>query len=286
VRALREGRVDVLRYVPEGRADEVDALPGVRLLARPGLLTYYLMFDSRPGKGGPPNPFADRRVRQALSLAIDREAILRKLRGRGLPAEQLVQPGVFGHLTGLPPLAHDPQRARRLLAEAGYPDGFEVTLLHRALPTVEQVVASVRDMLGAIGVKVRLAAPDWKEVVEGWQQARLGFFYAGWRFETGDAWGFLRDVIQTRDPERGSGTMNPGFSDPRLDRLIEENGLILGEANRLRQYSELMQVALQEMPIVPVYHRLNLYGVADRVRWEPRLDGRMLAAEMRWADAP
>jgi len=84
----------------------------------------------------------------------------------------------------------------------------------------------------------------------------------------------------TRDPEHGTGAYNAGYSNRHLDRLIDENDQIFGEANRLKHYEMVMRVAADEMPLVPLYHRLNLYGVSRRVRWEPRLDGKMLATEM------
>jgi peptide/nickel transport system substrate-binding protein len=118
-------------------------------------------------------------------------------------------------------------------------------------------------------------------VIQQIRRGGLPFFLLGWRFENGDAASFLRDCLMTRDAARGSGTYNPGYSNPELDRLIEDNAQMFGDTARLAQYAELMKLALDELPIVPLYHRANLFGVSPRVEWRPRLDGKLLAAEMK-----
>lgn len=279
VRVLREGQVDVLRYLPENLAAELRD-GDVRVEERAGLTSYYLWLRSTAAPGAR-NPFSDRRVRQAVSLALDRPRIVQSLGGRGTPAVQLVQQGVFGHVTGLAPLAHDPERARALLREAGYADGFEITLVHRAQASQTLVARLVRDQLGLVGIRVGLEAPDWPDVIQQIRRGGLPFFLLGWRFENGDAASFLHDCLMTRDPARGAGSYNPGYSNPRLDRLIEDNAQMFGETGRLAQYGELMKLVLDEMPMVPLYHRANLFGVSNRVEWHPRLDGKLLAAEMK-----
>ncbi len=280
VEALRAGRADILRWVPEPMTREVSALPDIRIESRAGLASYYLWFKTETPKAGGSNPFADRRVRRAVSLAIDRTAIIEGLDGNGVVATQLVQKGVFGYVSSLPDLGYDPGQARALLQEAGWGAGFETVLVHRSQASVTAVARIVRDMLASVGIRAALDTPEWPVVVSGWTEGRLPFFLAGWRFESGDAASFLRDCLYTRDPQHGTGAYNAGYSNRHLDRLIDENGQIFGEASRLKHYEMVMRVATDEMPLVPLYHRLNLYGVSRRVRWEPRLDGKMLAAEM------
>jgi peptide/nickel transport system substrate-binding protein len=148
------------------------------------------------------------------------------------------------------------------------------------------VVQAVREMLAEVGIRVRMEAPPWPEVVAAWTSARLPFFYAGWRFESGDAHSFFVDCLKTRDAGRHDGASNPGFSDPELDRLIDQHAEIFGETNRLRHYEQITRKALEEMPLVPIYTRDNMYAVSRDLSWKPRLDGRMLAAEMSFREAP
>jgi peptide/nickel transport system substrate-binding protein len=278
--ALGRTDVDVLRFLPDTQTEQVRALPGLRVVSRPGLTTYYLWFSAVPPADGAKNPFADRRVRQAVSLAVDRQEIVRRLGGRGVPANQFVEKGVFGFVSGLPPLPYDPGRARLLMSEAGFKGGFEVDLVHRAATSVDVVMGAVREMLGAIDIRVRPRVEDWPVIIREWSAARLPFFYAGWRFESGDAHSFFVDCLMTRDASHREGTSNPGLSSPELDALIEGHAEIFGQANRLRHYEKLTRVALAEMPLVPLFTRNNNFAVSRSLVWEPRLDGKLLAREM------
>ena len=176
--ALRLGQVDVVRWLSEQRIREFEGLPGIRVASRPGLSSYYLWIDSRPRPVGDRNPFADKRVRHALSLALDRKEIVRRLGGRGVVADQLVQQGVFGYISTLPPLGFDPDQARRLLKLAGHPKGFEVSMSHRPGEAVAGLAGMVRDMLGAVGIQVTLVSPPWPEMMSAWDAGRLPFFLA------------------------------------------------------------------------------------------------------------
>lgn len=278
LRAIRQGQVDVLRDLPESMLDTFRAPSGTRLVTRPSLLTNYLWFNAerRDGK----NPFSDHRVRKAVSLAIDRARIVRALGGKPVAADQLVQKNVFGYVTALPPLEADPEQAAKLLREAGYERGFEATLVHSSGTSAGVVVKLLQGMLADVGIRLRLEPMEWPAMVAAWRAAKLPFFLSGWRFENADATSFLRDCLYSRDPARSFGTYNPGYSNPALDRLIDDNELIFTDRKRLEQYDKVMRLVLDEMPLVPLYHRFNIYAVSDRVRWEPRLDGKLLAFEM------
>lgn len=277
--ALVQRRVDVLESVPEAMLDGPGFGPGIRILAREGLATNYLWLNAQRAAGAA-NPFADKRVRQAVSLAIDRRELARRLGGHVLPANQLVQKGVFGYIPSFPELAFDPEASRRLLKEAGYGSGFDTTFTYNPGGSRGLVSEAVREMLGAAGIRLSLQPSDWSLILSGWKSGRLPFFLASWNSENGDASSFLKDCLSTRDPARHTGEFNPGFSDPVLDRLIEENAGIFDESRRLAHYDKMMRLAMEEMPVVPLYHRLNFYGVSERVRWHPRLDGKLLVREM------
>ncbi|MEW6366990.1 MAG: ABC transporter substrate-binding protein [Acidobacteriota bacterium] len=280
VDALRQGKLDVLRDLPEAFRDEVSAIPGIRVVARTGLASNYIWLNTLQLPAQPKNPFADKRVRQAVSLSIDRVALVARLKAVGSPATQLVQKGVFGHVSGLPVLPYDLRQARLLLQEAGYGTGLDVTLAHSTADWGIRAAEIIREMLGQAGIRVKLERMEWPVMVAAWRGASLPFFLSGWRFENGDATSFLRDCLYTRDAAQGYGTYNPGFSDPSVDRLISEIDGIFNEAERLRYFERLMQYVLDQMPLIPLYDRLNLYAVSDRIRWTPRLDGKLLAVEM------
>jgi peptide/nickel transport system substrate-binding protein len=226
---------------------------------------------------------ADRRVRVAISMAIDRKAVVKSLGGFGVPANQLVQQGVFGFVSNLPDLAFDPPAARKLLADAGYPAGFTTTLSHRAGASMDDVAGTIGGMLAQVGIRVKLETLEWPVLVSRWQAERLPFFLAGWVFDNGEALSFLTECLASRDAGREIGLFNPGFSNPRLDRMLAEQSERFEDSARLDHYRELTRVALEEMPIVPLFTRTYLFGVSEDVRWQPRLDGRLLVSEMALA---
>lgn len=279
VELLGSGGVDVLRWVPEASAARVRELAHARLVTRAGLAAYYLWFDCRPRLGQAANPFADRRVRQAISRAVDRDDLARRLGGLVAPLNQLVHDGVVGYVPDLPPLPFDRDGARRLMAEAGHPRGLKVTLTHRPQPSLSVVSAALREMLGAIGIEVTVETLDWPRMLDA-MKGHLPFYLAAWQFDDGDAWTFLRDCLFTRSPASGYGGYNAGYSNPVVDRLIDEHDRIFDSAKRRQVSDRLLRLLNDDAPLVPLYLPQNLYGVSERVVWKPRIDGSLFAAEM------
>jgi peptide/nickel transport system substrate-binding protein len=276
---LRTGGIDVLRWIPESAAASVRAFPHARLVTRAGLAAYYLWFDCRPGPRQSPNAFADRRVRQAISRAIDREELSRRLGGFVAPLNQLVHDSVVGYVADLPPLPFDPEGGRHLMAQTGHAAGLHVTLTHRPQVSLSVVSAALREMLGRIGITVDVETLDWSQMLEA-MKGHLPFYLAAWQFDDGDAWTFLRDCLFTRSPGLGYGTFNPGYSNPVVDRLIDDHDRVFDGAKRRQASDTLMRLLNDDAPLVPLYLPQNLYGVSDRVLWKPRIDGSLFAAEM------
>ena len=161
--ALLEGEIDLLQAPPYSALDQILRTPGLKLAHRPALQTQFLGFDQgsaelRSSNIKGRNPFKDKRVRQAIAHAIDIEPILGDLMGELLvPAGMLVAPGVNGYSAELdqPPL-YDPEKAKALLAEAGYPDGFSVTLDCPSEYGDDEIATcrGVAEQLGAVGIEV------------------------------------------------------------------------------------------------------------------------------------
>jgi peptide/nickel transport system substrate-binding protein len=287
VAALKQGSVDVLRWVPEGTLAEARAVPGYRVVTRDGLRCYFLWLNAQGHAADRPNPLADRRVRQALSHAIDRKALTDTPGGLATPLTQLVHKGIFGFVPELPRLAHDAAYARRLIAEAGYPKGFSTTLAFRDDAGLEPIVVALKAMLERVGIRVEPRPMPWRTMLEAtWRSRRQAISLAGWQFDEGAAWGLLRDCIHTQDPTRTYGASNAGYSDAEMDRLIDAGDQVFEGVERRAHYREIMRLALDEMPLVPLYARRDSYAVSRRVHWQPRIDGSLRAAEMSWNDDP
>lgn len=277
LRALESGSLDVVRWVPEDLATRVDRLPGTRLAAHPSLRALYLWMNARRD-GTARNPFADRRVRQALSLALDRRAIVARLAGRARPLSDFLPAGIVGHSPSLPEMGPDLVASRRLLRAAGFPHGFDTALVHASAAQAEVEVIAAQ--LAPADIRVHPTPMDWPSMLAAWRGARLPLFLGSWRFEHGDGGFFLEECLFSRYPRMAS-SWNPGYSDPRLDKLIAENLRIPESGDRMAQFARITRLLRDEMPVVPLLSRVDLYAVSADLEWEPRMDGRLLATEMR-----
>ena len=272
--ALERDGVDVLRWVPEELVERVSSLPGVRIEQHASLRALYLWMSS--GRGTHATPFADARVRRALSLAIDRDALAARIGAGNIPLWGFVPRLAYGHAPGHR-LPLDPTLARRLLADSGHADGIDAPLVHAR--GGEHIAAAVSEMLAPSGIRARPEGMDWPAMRDRWHAGQLPLFIGSWRFEAIEASLFLRDCVHTRDPAADK-SWNPGFSSPRLDAMIEENFRLFDDEARRAHFDTLWAAMAEEMPIVPLVERLDVYAVRSRVRWTPRGDGNLRVAEM------
>lgn len=265
LRRLLEGHADVLLGVPFSSAERVRRAPGCRIEKRLSMTVAYLgLRCDRP-------PFSDRRVREALDLAIDRRSLVQSMAaGWGEPAGQMVGRDVFGHAGDIPIQSPDPQRARRLLREAGYPDGLDVDLQMREGIDATTLLASLR----AVGIRVRAVPLPWGELMRRLEAGEIALYLGGVLCPTGDASDVLDADLHSAGTTPGYGSGNFfGYGNPELDRLIERAGSLPSMEMRLGVLKEAMRLVARDRPLLPLYTPFNAYGVRDGVEWKPRLDG-------------
>ncbi len=272
---LIAGRADLIAELPSADAERVAAAPGCEVRSAGGLAVAYLQprLDL--------HPFTDLRVRRAISLALDRNALVKAmLGGHGAPAGQLVGPKVFGYAPDLQPPRRDLAAARRLLAESGHAAGIDVPIEYRAGQDIEPL----RAQLAEAGIRVRPQPRQWNVLYPRLLRGDVGFYYGTWQCSSGDASDLFDNKIHTRDPVRGYGDSNSNrYSNPALDRLIESSGATLNMNQRGRILESAMRMLDADLPLIPLVIPYNLYGVRRGLEWEPRLDFRFHAADVRRA---
>jgi peptide/nickel transport system substrate-binding protein len=279
---LRDGHSDFAQLSSRAAEREMGGRPDVSVLRHTGVFLKFLGFDlARPrtpyvtGR----NPFLDPRVRQAISLAIDRERLVAGLSVPAIPASQLVPPVIFGFSPELKAPAPDPVRARALLAAAGFPRGFAVTLHARELAGGE-AAEPVRAMLAEVGIRVdvvQLREPEFRAV----SQEPPSLFLTRYACDTGEASDALNAVIHSRDAARGYGYGNFGrYAQPALDALIEQSSQIEVPEERLQAFQDILRQVAEQDVIVPLYYDENVFGLRKGFTWQPRADGYVLAAEI------
>ena len=281
--AVARGDAEVAEIPPSAARDVSPA--GVRFVTSPGLTTFYLWMNGPTTINGRPNPFADVRVRRAAASAIDRGRLAHAATGtEATAAPQLVPPTVFGHVPSLTALPYDPATARALLQSAGHALPLETTLSYRAVGADDPAPKALQEMLGAAGFRVTLRPVPWDQIQAELRHGRFDLLLGGWTFDGPDAGGFLRDCIRSREANGRTGLFNPGYVHPEVDRLVDTSFGAFARFSRLSLLEQAMRIAHDDAPLVPLFHRPDAWAVTNRLVWEPRPDGKIVAAEMRPAE--
>lgn len=283
--ALASGEVDLVLDPPFQDVARLKTDPRLALTQTTDIGTQYFSFDqARPElewsdvKGR--NPFKDLRVRRAVAHAVNVELIVQKvLRGQATPTGALLSPRVDGALPELEArLPHDPAKARALLNEAGYPDGFAVTLDCVNIAFRENVCQAAAAMLTQVGIRTTLRASPTNQFFPKLSQGSASFIEYGWTPNV-DAWPTLNALLRTFDPA-GSGTFNAGrYSNPKLDALIDAVRIEPDLTKRRAMVGTVLRLAAEEMAYLPLYRRTLTWAMRKDVKvvmWPNDL------LELRW----
>ncbi len=283
VAALLAGDVDLITSVPPLDVPRVAHTDGLHMMVGTELRTIFLGMDQSrdqllksdvTGR----NPFRDPRVREALALAIDEDAIASKLmRGEARPTWTLWGPGVEGYDPALDHRpAFDPARARALLAEAGLPDGFSVTLdcPNDRYVMDDQICTALAPMLARVGIRLVLnIQPKARFFAEiGPPGYHTSLYLLGWTPTTYDAHDVLLNLLETRAGSHGAINFG-GFSDPGIDRLSNQVAHELDHAQRDRLIGEATRLAQSDFAYVPLHQQRLLWGVRDGITVHQFPDG-------------
>jgi peptide/nickel transport system substrate-binding protein len=276
VAALLSGEVDFLYTVPPQDVTRIGNAPGVRIIQGPELRTIYLGFDQmRPEllksdvKGK--NPFQDRRVRLAFYQAIDINAIHRTvMRGQSRPTGLLYGPGVNGFReqddVRYP---YDPAAAKKLLEEAGYPNGFGVTMdcPNDRYVNDEAICTAVVNMLARIGMRVTLNAQTRVRYFAEVNPPRYNtsFYMLGWTPATSDAHNSLMSLAYTRSGDRGVYN-NGGYSNPRFDQLVDQIAVETNEDKRQEMISQASRMLHDDVAYIPLHQQQIVWAARNNVQ--------------------
>lgn len=291
VAALLSGDVDMIDVVPPSVREDLAGRADIRVVQAVSNRVVYIHLDSNrdrspfvtnlQGAALDRNPLRDPRVRAAISKAIDRRAIVdRIMAGLAEPAGQLLPPGFFGTSPNLPAEALDRDGAKRLLAEAGYPDGFGVTL-HTSTTrpqNSEKTAVAIAEMLGRVGIAVKVVSAPEAVFKTNAAKFEYSLFMLGWGSETGEASSSLRGILATRDPAKGLGSVNRGrYSNPDLDRLLAEAMATIDDSARDHLLQRAMETGMSDHGVIPIYFEVAAWASRKGLAYTPRGDEYTLA---------
>jgi peptide/nickel transport system substrate-binding protein len=294
--ALLAGDVDLIEQIPTSDLARLRRDARISVSSIPSLRHVYIVPDygrnggdalvtDHAGNPLPANPFRDARVRRALSMAINRQGLVDQvMEGAATATGQWLPAGASGHNPAVRPRAFDAEGAKRLLAEAGYPEGFRVTLTgpNDRWPNDARIVQAVAQMWTRIGVRTQVQAYTWT----GFVQRRMRFEYpvqlAAWGSSTGEASNFLANVLATRDRTRLTGANNNArFSSPWFDEIAARGSATLDDERREAIWHEAVARYAEEEPYIPLIQYVNNWAVRRGLTHDPRMDERTIAMGVR-----
>jgi peptide/nickel transport system substrate-binding protein len=296
--AILAGDVGIIEFVPP------QDLPSLREDARVNLAevvsnrSIFLWLDHShdgptPFVSGPngetlaKNPLKDRRVRLALSLAINRQAIVERImEGAATPTGQYLRPGSFSYVPDLPPHPFQPDKSKALLAEAGFPNGLQVTIHgpNDRYVNDAKIIQAVAQMWQRIGVQTKVEAMPWNNFVARAGKQEFSIFLLGWGSGGGEGLNPLRAQIATWNPSRGLGTANRGrYSNPDIDALIEKAMGTMDDGAREKTIQTAMKMAMDDVPVIQLHLQKNIWATRKGLVYQPRVDEATLAMGVREA---
>lgn len=284
------GEVDFMSDISVRDIDRIDATEGMSILKRQGSREIYLNLDSRedsPLFPGQKNPMSDVRVREAMYIAIDEATIIKNImNGCAFELNSFIPEGYVGYTEVTRP-AYDPERAKQLLAEAGYPDGFEVTLdaSNDRYMNDAQIAQAVAGYLEKIGIKVNLnlmpKANFFSYIKPAENKSML--LMTGWSDASGDGLSLMHDMIRTNNRETGAGGVNRGhYSNAEVDELIAEGYKEPDAAKRGEIVAKVDQIARDEFAYIPLHFEQDTYAIKDGLKYEPRFTKSIFAWEFSY----
>jgi len=281
--AITDERYDVLDATQRAE-EEARRSSHYRIVEQENIFLRHLAFDvgreRTPFCPGTTNPFRQREVREAVSLALDRERLAATAGAGARPANQLVPRAVFGHDPRLPPLEPDPARARALLARAGFADGFDVVLHRGGFGAASELVKA---QLASVGIRVRIESLQSAAFFDALEARSLSFWIVASGCPTGDGMELLETSFHSPGPG-GLGVDNYGdYRSPGLDRGILEAGGLFDVGSRQSAVQRLLGQVLEERVWIPLYHDRGALLVTRGVLYEPRADGYLRVADLRAA---
>ena len=294
VAQLKAGQVDLIARIPASDVPTLEQDSKLTIVRQDSVYLFNIAFDFREkspqvsakdGSPLPKNPFTDPKVREAFDLAIDRETITEiAMEGMGTVQSQLVTPNILGYNPDVKPTKSDVEKAKSLLTEAGYPDGFKVTFsfTNDRLPGDKDAGTTIAQMLTAIGIQVEANAQPGAVYFPANTRGDYSLTMSGWGTLTGEANYTLSSLVHTNEPAKKLGAFNiRGYSNPALDKLIEQAGVEMDAAKREQYLKDANAIVASDRPNLSIASIISAWGMKKTITIVPRSDEDTLAMNIR-----
>ena len=292
--ALLSGDVQAVEKVQPNLVGKFKFSRETTVFGKPSTRVVFLFVDVRDttpfaydksGKKLDKNPIKDARVRQAISKLIDRSVLTEKTLDKlALPTGNIAAPGMFGYNQTLKPETYDLAGAKKLLADAGYPDGFTITFFapNDRFINGEEVALTIGQMLTKGGINTKVETMPFSTFVGKASKKELGFGMLGWGVGGGEPSGALRGLIATTDKDKGMGAYNwASYSNPKFDSLLTDALKTVDDHKREKLLTDATEVALKDYAVIPLYNQVVTWAVKKGIKYAPRADELTLAQSFK-----
>ncbi|MBI2206685.1 MAG: hypothetical protein HYU41_22850 [Candidatus Rokubacteria bacterium] len=264
---LKTGGVDIIRNVSADLIPDLKNHPRTSVSSAPILRTHYVHLDMRN------EPFNKKAARQATNYAIDRDAIVQKMMaGLGKTVPTVVHPAAFGFDPAVTPYPFDPKKAKELLAQAGYPNGVDITL-HSAFVEFRPIFEAIGQMLTEVGIRTTVKmwdpGPAWNQFFQKDGKATHGYYGSWGYYSVFDADAILHPLYHT---EPGGWVGKHYIRVEGLDQLIDQGRSTVDQAARKRTYTQILKLLKEESPSIFLFHQFDNLGISKKVQYAARGD--------------
>ncbi|MFD2706398.1 glutathione ABC transporter substrate-binding protein [Salibacterium lacus] len=255
---LETGAADIIFPVSPSDTSRVENMQNASMYTQESLSLEYISFNTEK------EPFDDKRVRQAISMAVNKEDIVQGiLNGAATEAVAPIGEQIFGFSDDVEGLPYDPEKAKELLAEAGYEDGFSTTLWTNDDRERQDIAEVVQQQLQEIGVEVEIEVLEWGAYLDSTAQGEHDMFILGWSTVTGDADYGLYPLFHSDN--KGEAGNRAFYENEEVDTLLEQARREGDQEERKALYEDVMEILVEDAPMIYSHHDDYLAGVNDNV---------------------
>jgi len=296
VAALLSGDVQMIETVPTSDIAKLSSDKNFNLADKVSNRVIYVHLNQRDdktvpfvtAKDGKPldrNPFKDVRVRKALSMAINRDAIAdRIMEKKAVPAAQLLPDFFYGTSKKLKPPKYDPEGAKKLLAEAGYPNGFAMTIhgTNNRYINDDKIAQAIAQFYSRAGIDAKVETMPSSVYFTRATKGDFGYMILGWGTESGEQGSSLRSLLATYDPAKGMGVTNRArYSNPEFDKVLNDALVTMDDKKREAQIQHAAEIVMNDVGLIPIHYEVSTWATAKGFKYTPRTDQYTLATELK-----
>ncbi len=272
---VESGGIDIAVQVSPSEVSRLESNPKVKVYFQESFTTNFVAMNTTRA------PFDNVKVRQAINYAIDKEAILKVVyQGIGSVGSAPISPTVWGYNPNLPPFTYNPEKAKELLAEAGYPDGFPMVITTDENQVRRDVAEMVQAQLSQVGIQIEIATLERGAYIGKVIAGELDMFVLGWSTFGDPDYALYASFHSTMHGASGNMSF---YSNPEVDKLLEAGRRSVDEASRLEAYTKAQEIIWDESPCVFIQHYVEVTAYsADLQGFAVTPEGYFLFNEMHY----